>query len=246
MSNNEFCMECGVDTHDFYQQLYTGEKDEDGDYIKLGVLCFFCSKLRKLTEYEQSKELTSDIMRDAALAMQSLIGWAFDKWDRSISRQKYVDFVEAYSKQYFEINNSVQRVQGCVDLFCQAHLHKIHAYLDSQKTYGHTYEHQDFKILLGGSAGRILLTIQDSRFQKDPESKFGGAHITLIFAEPLKSDQEKEIVEFYEWEDPETYHLSASIQSIAATEKEACQLLVAASKALNKSFEFKPQRTYIV
>lgn len=239
-------MECGVGTSDFYQQLYTGEKDKDGDYIKLGVLCFFCSKLRRLAEYEQNKELTSNIMMDAALAMQSLIGWAFDKWDRGISKKQYVDFVESHSKQYFEMNNSVQRIQGCVDLFCQAHLDKIHTYLDSQKTYGHIYEHQDFNILLGGSAGRILLTIQDSRFQKDPESKFDGAHITLIFAEPLKSDREKEIVEFYECEDPDTYYLHASIQGICATEKEACQLLVAASKALNKKFEFKPQRTYIV
>lgn len=39
------------------------------------------------------------------------------------------------------------------------------------------------KILMGGSAGRVLITMQDRFAQNNPESKYGGAWVTLIFDE---------------------------------------------------------------
>jgi len=39
------------------------------------------------------------------------------------------------------------------------------------------------KVAMGSSAGRVLLTISDQIPRNDPENKFDGAHITLIFDE---------------------------------------------------------------
>lgn len=42
---------------------------------------------------------------------------------------------------------------------------------------------EHMKIMMGGSAGRVLLTIQDRYSQGDPRSIYGGAWVTLIFDE---------------------------------------------------------------
>jgi hypothetical protein len=42
---------------------------------------------------------------------------------------------------------------------------------------------ESLKVMTGGSAGRVLLTIEDRYPQGDPKSIYGGAHITLIFDE---------------------------------------------------------------
>jgi hypothetical protein len=62
----------------------------------------------------------------------------------------------------------------------------VKAYYEKSPSAGHSYYCDDFKILMLGTAGRLLTTISDTRGQDNPESKFGGAHITLIFDETSK------------------------------------------------------------
>jgi hypothetical protein len=56
-------------------------------------------------------------------------------------------------------------------------------YYEKSPSASHSYTHADYKIMMCGSAGRVLVTIQDSRKQSDPESKFGGAILTVIYDE---------------------------------------------------------------
>lgn len=56
-------------------------------------------------------------------------------------------------------------------------------YYEKSPSAAHSYEHEDYKIMMCGSAGRVLVTIQDSRPQSDPKSKFGGASLTVIYDE---------------------------------------------------------------
>jgi hypothetical protein len=62
----------------------------------------------------------------------------------------------------------------------------VKTYYEKSPSAGHSYYCLDFKILMLGTAGRLLTTISDTRPQEHPQSKFGGAHITLIFDETSK------------------------------------------------------------
>lgn len=54
----------------------------------------------------------------------------------------------------------------------------VKAYYEKSDTAAHSYYAEDFKVLMMGSAGRVLTTISDNK-----GSKFGGANITLIYDE---------------------------------------------------------------
>jgi hypothetical protein len=84
----------------------------------------------------------------------------------------------------------------------------VQTYCKRTTKRGHSYTHSDFKVLLWGSAGRVLLTIQDGRLQSDPKARFGGANLTLIF-------------------DEDSTHPRGGIQSMAGTKQECLNLIQA-------------------
>ncbi len=97
----------------------------------------------------------------------------------------------------------------------------LQLYYREAVTTGNSFTTPDFKAMLMGSAGRVLLTVRDSRASGHPDAKFDGANITLIFDEDAK-------------------HPRGGIQSLCGTKSECLGLL----KALRDSYpmNFKPDR----
>jgi hypothetical protein len=92
--------------------------------------------------------------------------------------KKSHDFAQNWYDRY-ELEKQGKPVPKLFDLGPNA----VQPYYRNSPSAGHSYYCDDFKILMLGTAGRVLTTISDTRPQNDPKSKFGGAHITLIFDE---------------------------------------------------------------
>lgn len=102
-----------------------------------------------------------------------------------LATDEWVEKSRAWSQQWYdryELEKAGKPVPTLFDLGPNA----VKTYYDKATKAGHSYYCDDFKILMLGSAGRLLTTISDTRPQSDPKSKFGGAHITLIFDETSK------------------------------------------------------------
>lgn len=84
----------------------------------------------------------------------------------------------------------------------------VKTYYTKAKGAGHEFVTPDFKALMLGTAGRLLITLQDTRSEGDKEAKFNGANITLIF-------------------DEDSDHPRGGIQSLVGTKDECLALLKA-------------------
>lgn len=139
---------------------------------------------------------------DDAARMAEIAVW-FGRPDRA--DKATVDASHKFAQQWLPSrhNDGVEQSFG-LDLGPNA----VKAYYTASPAAGHSYKNDDFKILMLGSAGRVLVTVSDTRPQSDPLSKFGGANITLIY-------------------DDSSAHPRGGIQSHVGTQKELLGLIEA-------------------
>jgi hypothetical protein len=140
------------------------------------VICFACDREERIQDYIRTGELGSQLVMEAVLA-DDRIG---DPSNRRLAglRQDVVMFYYRHEETLREIaSKNRQIVQKAREL--GARLAELDRYYQASDKRGHSGETDTYKALLWGSAGRVLLTLQD----RERPGKFGGAWVTLIFAE---------------------------------------------------------------
>lgn len=153
----------------------------DKDHKPVEWLCWTCSHNDQMRHYRETKEITTNIMMKAS----SCEFYATETKDgfnglRQICREHY----ERNLADLLQIAKDVKEIADKGTEFELKHwLPTLQRYYKNSPARGHSAinEEQGYKALLWGSAGRVLLTLQDARPQG--EGKFGGAVVTLIFDE---------------------------------------------------------------
>lgn len=174
----------------------------DADFKPVSTLCGPCDNDRRIAKYLDTGELSSSLLVDALLFKEH-----FPERLPSLCKE-VVAYYQKHWRALRAIHADGDDVRAAVGAFRPV-IDALRAYYKATSARGHSGAKDGLKALLWGSAGRVLLTLQDERSQGDPLSKFGGANITLIFAEG--------------GEPP-----NASLQSLCATKGEALALLKAA------------------
>lgn len=167
-----------------------------GDGKKMVYICRKCDQKERNQRYAETREITSSLLLDATLDDQQLrrAGTlkAEDAHLDSMHRQEILRAMKACDELIGEF-----RRRHWMGGLCK----RIH-----DARCGLSGKTRTFKMMTLSSAGRCLITIQDSKAKGAPGGMFGGAHITLIAADG----------------DVASY---LSVQGICATKEEAIGLL---------------------
>lgn len=161
------------------KELHESDSYWESDALEsLSYICHYCYSCEPVKEYLTSKEICTRLWADVVM-------WQYHH-NTGIDRLR----VEV---QKFYIENELilsQIASDCDEITAVAHelevsvwLPKLKPYYEASDKRGHCGETEYFKVLLWGSAGRVLLTIQDCYSKQNKKSKFHGAWITLIFSE---------------------------------------------------------------
>ena len=110
-----------------------------------------------------------------------------DKWNPSPSCE---DGDESYWRRHWQpyidrrVRKSLQEINRETPGFLSTEKSLLDRIVQAiGKNPGAALVAQHLKVMMGSSAGRTLLTIQDRLDRKDPDNKFDGARVTLIFDE---------------------------------------------------------------
>ncbi len=180
----------------------------DNDYKISHHICNPCVRDEMMYKYQTSKEITTSLMAEACMAEMYLTG----ECDLDRLRASVVSFMERHEKALLEVARASKEIQEAERVFENSvWLPRLQKYYQNSDSRGHSGNGDGFRALLWGSAGRVLLTLQDLHGVDHPDSKFGGAHITLIFDETAN-------------------YARGGIQSLCATKEEALKLVKAATE----------------
>lgn len=183
--------------------IYKGKELKDREYI-----CYRCSQIEQVEEYKRNGEISTSLMIDASMcAYHVKEGNSFARL-RTEVRHHY----ELYMHQLCHIAEDVEEIHKKEREFEEKHwLPRIRKYWNDSSARGHSFVTEDWKALMWGSAGRVLITIQDTKPKE--RGKFGGAYISLIF-------------------DDSADYARGGIQGICATKEEAMALMQVAIDGL--------------
>lgn len=197
----EYCSRCKARLGDSTVSIYKNKKVHE-------VICYRCDQVELLENYIRSGEITTRLMMEGSMASYYVKeGHGFDGL-RTEVRHIY----EIYKDALLQIGRDVEEVHNKGREFEEKHwLPKLQAYYQNSPARGHSFATKDWKVLMWGSAGRVLLTFQDAKPQG--KGKFGGAHVTLIFDETAD-------------------YARGGVQGICATKEEALGLIQVAINGL--------------
>lgn len=161
---------------------------ENGKYKLLEKICFLCSDWEYIEEYEKTKELSSKITLLATLAEGYITG-RYDMKDHI--RSEYQFIYRLKGKTLLEAYNATKEIGNKIREFEEKQWLPIHKkYWNGTKNRGHSVKlNKNVKALMWGSAGRVLITLQDKtsdvtmiftdeETQKTPNGGLQGVHGT--------------------------------------------------------------------
>ncbi len=155
---------CGRNLENGYTTIYTKGKPDVS-------ICRKCAIKERNDEYATSKEITTSLWMDCSLDLHRL------ERDRILKPEDAL--VDSMDRS--DIMRTMKALDELIGEFRRRHwmgglcdrVYKARAGLSGQT--------KDFKVLIMCSAGRCLITIQDTK--PKGKGKFGGAQITLITAD---------------------------------------------------------------
>jgi hypothetical protein len=157
------CNKCKTEIDGAYTQIY------DKDLKVKETICFICYRKEAMEAYKRDNKITTKLLTEAALAE-----CYFDvNFNLNRIRKDIVDFCYANKKELKRIKQDSDEIHSYVDHFqsevWDSYLGKY--YKDSDNR-GHSTKVGDTKILMWGSAGRVLITLEN-----------GLDNVTMIFCE---------------------------------------------------------------
>ena len=169
------------------------------------TICWLCAQGEKMYQYTQTGEISSSLMSDAVMCRIHVEEY---KDDFQGIRRDVAYHYRNYAKELVQIAHDCDEIHAKGREFEEKHwLPKLRKYWNDSTERGHGATTEDWKILMSGAAGRVLITLQDTKPQG--QGKFGGAWITLIF-------------------DDSADYARGGIQGMCATKEEALGLIQAA------------------
>lgn len=202
----------------------------------VGTACYRCYISNSYRDYISTGEITTRLLTQAVLGYTTLLEYSKDP-QRAINmwQREYLETTLEFKDQINRIYMSNMRIENQVTHLM---MNKMDFFYSEEKRLPHgcgIANMGSFEILIGGSAGRIMVTLHK---KASNENKHRGAYISIIFPDTPYS---QEFIEKYE--NPATFHMwqTAGIQGICATEEEAISLLDAALLCP----EFVPEPTFI-
>lgn len=196
------CQTCSKELNDNIPHWTTRHKDNSETYT-----CEFCFKDEKIKQYLENGELGSQILMDATSCAFYVLE---AKNGLDGLRQEYQTYYNKHMPTLLKINRDYKKIEEAGrELELAWWFPTLQEYYNSHGERGHSAQGDEYKALLWGCAGRVMLTLQDN----DPngKGKYNGAWVTLIFDE----------------DSPEP---RGGIQGLAATKDEALGLIKAAMK----------------
>jgi len=147
------------------------------------VICDACDQSDRIHAYKTTGEMSSRLVTEAVLCDMH--------WNEFGGESKRLrDTVRAYYTNHkdvlLEVAEKNKKITARAREWEEKNwigADKLQGFYQKSPARGHSVETETYKALLWGSAGRVLLTLQDRYPQGNPNSKFGGAWITLIFDE---------------------------------------------------------------
>jgi hypothetical protein len=134
-------------------------------------VCENCATKDRNDEYKKTKEITTRLWMDASLDRERLHSKGSLK-----AEEHRVDSMDAD-----EILRSMRACDELIGEFRRRHWMGGLCKRVYEAKYGLSGKTKDFKVMILASAGRVLITIQDTK--PKGKGKFGGANITLITAD---------------------------------------------------------------
>lgn len=179
---------------------------QDGQ--ETGHWCMICSYEQSLQHYRDSGELRSSLATHALLHHL----WFTEQGQPTKNRSlEMIAHYKRYWKALQSVHRDMEEIRVAARSMPQA-IARLRAYYRSTDKRCHSGTRDGMRALLWGCAGRVLLTLQDEKSADDPQAKFGGANVTLIFSEDGLDEP--------------------GVQSLAATRDEALALLATAREAM--------------
>lgn len=167
-------------------------------------LCTSCANDIRVEEYQATGTISTSLWIDATLYhSRKDDGQGFDNLRDSV---RY--FYERSQEHLSKVFHDMEDVNKLMKEFETRHWIPWLCDFYKDESGGFTYKGDGFKASLLGSCGRVLLTVRDIYPQENPNSKYGGAWLSLIFADGDKSG-------------------NGGIQGLCATKEEAIGLLKA-------------------
>jgi hypothetical protein len=170
ISPDQKCNRCKVLIDgDPYSIFYTK------DYEVKEIVCEPCVKNEVIDDYNKTKHISTKLMMEATLAKYYL-----EETDCSRIRDSSLRFFIKNKKSLLEVANTVKEVETLITEFEDKHwIPYLRKDWNDSSNRGHSVEITDIKVLMWGSAGRVLITL---------ENKEGS--VTMIFSDyvPKKED----------------------------------------------------------
>jgi hypothetical protein len=168
--------------------------------------CHACGKEDDLRRFRETRTLTSRVTLQAALVCHDL--------DNPGGRPRRYRETPEQQVTYREINDQMKEVEAAARRFEQTWLNEIRPRYVEAKTSGMSGDGVGFKVMLLGTAGRLLITIQDRWKQGHSASKYGGGWISVITSDDEEGGNPGRM----------------GIQGLCATKEEAVALLTDAAE----------------
>lgn len=199
----EYCERCRskLDESCSVVTIYKGQDFKDREYI-----CYRCSQIEAVEEYRRNGEISTSLMIDASMCAYHVKEGRMFEGLRTEVKHHY----ELHYHTLCKIAEEVEEIHAKGREFEEKHwLPRIRKYWNDSSARGHSFVTEDWKALMWGSAGRVLITIQDTKLK----GKYGGAYVSLIF-------------------DDSADYARGGIQGICATREEGLGLVQAAIDGL--------------
>lgn len=146
-------------------------------YATLGdiVICDLCCRVDYMERYIKTRRISSSVSMDATLAAAYLIeGYSMDRIRED--RKHYYLKYETYLR---ELHHALEQIQFKVSKFDRKHWMKyLKQYYRDSTSRGHRAKVEDIDLLMWGSAGRVMITLDMPKDQ-----------VTMIFTDS-KEDNE--------------------------------------------------------
>jgi hypothetical protein len=177
------------------------------------VICLACSTDRQMQEYHQTGELTSRLMSEAISAVNHLDHGDLNRLRHPYgvlykNNETTYRAIHDFCNKIDDMGRLIEISKwfGRPDLATPSGLAQSRAasrewdttftiplgpgsakaYYEATDKRGHRCDLADCAVLMWGCAGRLMLTLRDSRDADDPLAKFGGAQVTFIFDDSSK------------------------------------------------------------
>lgn len=178
MEDVSTCTRCKT-SFDVFDGARTGiRKAQDEGYTE--VICPACIFSERIHSYKTTGEMSSRLVGDALVARLYLSGECSPHRLRATSWAMWQANKDALLEIAANNDQIAARAREWEEKQWMGTLQALYRVGNSR---GYSAEGDGYKAMMWGSAGRVLVTLQDLHHQGHPQSKYGGAWITIIFDE---------------------------------------------------------------